>query len=323
MTAPLVLDAQIHVWKASTPERPWPADAIEPQRPEPLEVPEVRDVMARAGVSGALLLGPTWEGSRNDYVLATAAADPSQFGAICRWATGDPAEVEKLADWRGIAGMRAIRMSLNRGDVAGTLSAARDSGFFAAAERYGVPLSIYAPGRYDLHRDLARAYPGLRIAVDHAAVETADRPLTEAVAPLTQLAEYPGIAVKASALPCFLDLRTEKPPYPSITEAVYRLVEAFGADRVFFGSDLSRLPVPYADLVDVFIHHLPDLESDEQALVRGRALATWLGWTEPLAAGPETAAPESAGLKSSGPEPAEPETADPESAESGTEARRG
>ncbi|UGQ11112.1 amidohydrolase family protein [Yinghuangia sp. ASG 101] len=276
----LILDAQVHVWKASTPERPWPADAIEPQRPVPLEVPEVAAELAGAGVSGALLLGPTWEGSRNDYVLAAAASDPSRYGAICRWDTGSSADAERLADWRSVAGMRAIRMSLNRGDVAGVLAAARRSGFFAAAERHGVPLSVYAPGRYDLYRDLAEAYPGLRIAIDHAAVETSDRPLAEAVAPLAGLAAYPNLAVKASALPCFLDPAAEARPYPSITEAVYRMVEAFGAERVFFGSDLSRLPVPYADLVDVFVHHLPGLSDAERALVCGRGLAGWLGWRE-------------------------------------------
>ncbi len=279
MTAPVLLDAQIHVWRASTAERPWPADAIEPQRPVPLEVPEVLDEMARAGVSGALLLGPTWEGSRNDYVLETAAADPARFGAICRWATADPAETERLAHWRSITGMRAIRLSMNRGDVAGSLRAAHDSGFFAAAEQHGVPLSIYAPGRYDLYRELAEQHPGLKIAVDHAAVETADLPLPEAVAHLAELARHPGIAVKASALPCFVD---EPHPFPSITEAVYGLVEAFGSERVFFGSDLSRLPVPYAELADVFVHHLPELSDDERALVGGRGLAEWLDWREPF-----------------------------------------
>lgn len=278
----LVLDAQIHVWQASTPERPWPADAIEPQRPVPLEAPEVTDELTRAGVSGALLLGPTWEGSRNDYVLAAAGADPARFGAICRWTTDSPAEAERLADWRSIAGMRAIRMSLNRGDVSGVLTAARRSGFFAAAERFGVPLSVYAPGRYDLYRDLAEEYPGLKIAVDHAAVETSALPLPEAVAPLAALAAYPNLAVKASALPCFLDPAVESRPYPSITEAVHRLVDAFGAERVFFGSDLSRLPVPYADLVDVFVNHLPGLTDAERALVCGRGLAGWLGWSEAL-----------------------------------------
>ncbi|MFJ9390841.1 amidohydrolase family protein [Nocardioides sp. NPDC101246] len=279
MTSLRLIDAQIHVWKASTPDRPWPADAIEPQRPDPLEIPEVLSEMTVAGVSGALLLGPTWEGSRNDYVREVAAADPSRFGAICRFATGDPQEVERLAHWREVTGMRAIRMSLNRGDVEGALEASRGSGFFAAAERFGVPLSIYAPGRYELYRALAEEFPGLKIAVDHAAVETDAVPLAEAVAPLADLARYPGIAVKASALPCFV---REPHPFPSVSEAVYRLVEAYGAERVFFGSDLSRLPVPYAELADVFVNHLPELSEEERALVAGRGLTTWLDWTEPF-----------------------------------------
>lgn len=277
-SAPRILDAQIHVWKASTPERPWPPDAIEPQRAVPLEVPEVSRLMAEAGVSGALLLGPTWEGSRNDYTLATAAADPARFGALCRFATGDPAEVEKLAHWRDVTGMYGIRMSLNRGDVEGTVEAAAASGFWVAAQKFGVPLSIYAPGRYALYERLAREYPGLKITVDHAAVESADVPLVDAVRPLLALAKYPGIAVKASALPCFV---REEFPFPSISEAVYRLVEAFGADRVFWGSDLSRLPVPYSQLVDVFVHHLPELSPGERAAVLGEALAAWVDWPPP------------------------------------------
>ncbi|MBK1787088.1 amidohydrolase family protein [Prauserella cavernicola] len=273
----MIVDAQIHVWKASTPDRPWPADAIEPQRRIPLEVPEVARLMDEAGVSGALLLGPTWEGSRNDYTLAAAAAEPTRFGAICRYATGDPAEVEKLAHWRDVPGRYGIRMSLNRGDVDGAVEAAAASGFWAAAQRFGVPLSIYAPGRYALYEQLARQYPSLRITVDHAAVESANVALVDAVRPLLALAKYPGIAVKASALPCFV---REQYPFPSISEAVYRLVDAFGAHRVFFGSDLSRLPIPYGQLVDVFVNHTPRLGDDDRAAVLGGALRDWIGWRD-------------------------------------------
>lgn len=276
-TLPRIIDAQIHVWRASTPERPWPADAIEPQRPVPLEVPEVEAELDAAGVSGALLLAPTWEGSRNDYVLEAAAADPLRFGALCRFRTGDAGEVEKLSEWRGVAGMRGIRLSMNRGDVAGALAAATDSGFFAAAEQHAVPLSIYAPGRYDLYDELAGRHPGAKLTVDHAALEQADRPLVEAIQPLLALARHPGVAVKASALPCFV---TEPHPFPSISEAVYRLVDAFGPERVFFGSDLSRLPVPYAQLVDVFVNHLPLLGDADRDLVLGGALAAWLDWPD-------------------------------------------
>lgn len=273
-----ILDAQVHVWKASTPQRPWPADAIAPQRDVPLEVPEVSAELDAAGVSGALLLAPTWEGSRNDYVLETAAADPVRWGALCRFPIGDPAEVEKLASWREVPGMRGIRLSLNRGDVDGALSSATRSGFFAAAEEHGVPLSVYAPGRHELYDTLATTWPGARITVDHLAVETDDRPLLEAIEPLLGLAKHPGIAVKASAMPCFV---REAHPFPSITEAVYRLVDAFGPARVFFGSDLSRLPVPYAELVDVFVNHLPSLGDADRALVLGGALAQWLDWPDP------------------------------------------
>ena len=280
MSALKLVDAQIHVWKASTPDRPWPEDAIEPQRDKPLEVSEVRELMDQAGVAGALLLGPTWEGSRNDYVLEASAAEPGRFGAICRFAMTDAAEVEKLAHWRDVEGMLAIRLSLNRGDVDGALAGALDSGFFAAAQEHGIPLCIYAPGRYALYETLADRFPGLRMTVDHAAVETDDRPLSEAVAPLLALARHRGIAVKASALPCFV---REHAPFPSITEAVYRLVGAFGAERVFFGSDLSRLPVPYGELVDVFVNRLPRLDDEERALVAGRGLAQWLDWKKVLA----------------------------------------
>lgn len=271
----MIIDSQIHVWKAATPDRPWPSDAIAPQRAVPLEVPEVRELMDEAGVSGALLLGPTWEGSRNDYTLATAAADPERFGAICRYATGDPAEVEKLAHWRQTTGMYGIRMSLNRGDVEGAVAAAAASGFWDAAQRFEIPLSVYAPGRYALYERLARKYPGLKITVDHAAVESADVALVDAIRPLLALAKYPGIAVKASALPCFVQ---EEYPFPSISETIYRLVEAFGADRVFFGSDLSRLPIPYPQLVKVFTHHTPRLDDGERAAVLGGALTSWIGW---------------------------------------------
>lgn len=273
-----VIDAQIHVWKASTPARPWPADAIEPQRDVPLEVDEVSAEMDAAGVSGVLLLAPTWEGSRNDYVLEAAASNPSRYGALLRYDVTSPAEAEKLAHWREVTGMRGIRMSLNRGDVAGTVRRATESGFFREAERHGVPLSIYAPGRYDLYAQLANDFPAMKITIDHAAIETADVPLGQAIRGLQALAAHPRIAVKASALPCFI---TEPYPFPSLTDAVYQLVEWFGPERVFWGSDLSRLPVPYGELVDTWVNGLPALSAREHRLVLGQALAEWTEWHHP------------------------------------------
>jgi L-fuconolactonase len=271
-----IFDAQIHVWKVSTAGRPWPADAIKPQREKPLQVPEVSRRMDEAGVSAAVLLPPTWEGSRNDYVLERAAAEPRRFAALCRFPTADPAEVEKVAHWRETPGMVGVRMSLNRGDVDGAVAAATSSGFFAAAEEHGLPLSIFAPDEYfRLYEHLAQTYPGLKITIDHAALNKNDRPLADAIEPVLPLAQYPHVAVKASALPCFTQ---DEYPFPAISEAVYRLVDAFGAERVFWGSDLSRLPIPYEQLVDVFVNHTPALSDTERSAVLGESLAAWLEW---------------------------------------------
>ncbi len=276
---PWVADAQVHVWLDSTPERPWPPAEIPPQRTPALTVAELTREMDAAGVDAALLVPPTWEGPRNDYVLAAAAAEPERFRALCRVDPRDPVDVATLHDRERWTGMVGLRLSVNRGDTRGLVRSALASGYFATAEHLGIPLSLYAPGRHGLVADLAERFPALRITVDHLALETADAPLEDAVRPLLELARYPAVAVKASALPCFVQ---ETAPYPSITRTVYRLVETFGAERVFWGSDLSRLPCPYRDLVDVFTDHTPDLSDRERALVLGGALARWLDWPVPL-----------------------------------------
>jgi predicted TIM-barrel fold metal-dependent hydrolase len=271
----VIIDAQVHVWAESTPERPWPPDGVAPQRVPALGPDELLAEMDVAGVDRAVLIPPTWEGSRNDLALAAAAAHPDRFAVMGRLDWTDPAQVAHVATWRDAPGMLGIRMSLNRGDIEGRIRAGFDTGFFAAAERHGVPLTIYMPGRYADYERIAAAFPALRVTVDHAAIESGCVPLDVAVKPLRALAALPNVAVKASALPCFV---TEPFPFPSITRAVYELVGAFGADRVFFGSDLSRLPCGYEQLVDVFACHLPALTPDQRRLVLGDAIAAWLGW---------------------------------------------
>ena len=60
--------------------------------------------------------------------------------------------------------------------------------------------------------------------------------------------------------------------------ALRRLLAAFGPRRLFWGSDLSRLPCPYVDLVEVFRDDLDWLDADTRAEVMGKAVARWHGW---------------------------------------------
>jgi predicted TIM-barrel fold metal-dependent hydrolase len=272
-----ITDAQVHVWAESTPERPWPPEGVPPQRVPALEPGELLAHMDRAGVARAVLIPPTWEGSRNDLVLAAAAAHPDRFAVMGRLDWTDPSKVAEVPAWRSTPGMLGIRMSMNRGDVERLVRAGFDTGFFAAAQQHQVPITVYMPGRHGDLRRIAEAFPDLRITVDHLAIESADIRLDVAIKPLLPLAALPNVAVKASAMPCFV---TEQFPFPSITGAVHQLVDAFGAERVFWGSDLSRLPCSYEQLIETFTQHMPRLTADQIRLVMGDAIAAWLGWAD-------------------------------------------
>ena len=50
----LIADAQVHIWAASTPERPWPARHA-PHR-EPLDKRELLAEMAKAGVDRVVIV---------------------------------------------------------------------------------------------------------------------------------------------------------------------------------------------------------------------------------------------------------------------------
>ena len=272
-----ITDAQVHVWADSTPERPWPDLGIAPQRVPALGVSELLARMDAAGVQRAVLVPPTWEGPRNDLALAAAAAYPGRFAVMGRVDPGNPATVASLATWREQPGMLGIRLSINRGDTSAQIRSAIRSGFFAEAERLGVPLYLYMPRLHAEIDTVATAFPGLRITVDHLALDRADGPLAKAVAPLLPLARHANVAVKASALTCFV---TGNYPYPQIVEAVYELVAVFGANRVFWGSDLSRLPCSYEQYIGLFLREMPGLTTEELGLVMGEGVSAWLNWPQ-------------------------------------------
>ena len=86
------------------------------------------------------------------------------------------------------------------------------------------------------------------------------------------------VAVKASALPCY---STEGYPYPSLHPQIRRVIDAFGPQRVFWGTDLSHLPCPYRQALTLFTEELRDLTAAEKEWILGRAIAEWLRWPLP------------------------------------------
>ena len=57
--------------------------------------------------------------------------------------------------------------------------------------------------------------------------------------------------------------------------AVY---DAFGARRVFWGTDLTRLPCSYRQALTLFSEELPWLSAADKEWTMGRGVCAWLGW---------------------------------------------
>lgn len=274
----LIVDAQAHVWWPETPARPWlPGGHALAHMPEPLTPDILLGEMDRVGVDRIFLIPPTWEGERNDLAIEAARANPERFRVIARVPLDDPArgtrELTALHALPEVSGARAVFIR----DTERMFADGTADWFFAEAERIGMHMLVYAPGQQHLVGRKAEQHPDLRITVCHLGIATSlrDEAIRGPVEDVLRLSEHPNVAVKASSLPSFV---TDPYPFRSLHEHIRRVVEAFGPERVFWGSDLSRLSCDYGELKSMFLEELPFLAGRDLELVMGRAICDWFGW---------------------------------------------
>ena len=274
----LRVDSQIHIWAADRPDRRWPSAGWDGKnrhvhRDTPISAEEVLARMDGAGVARAILVPPSWEGDRNDVVLAAVHAWPDRFAAMGRWTPDTP--IEAMRRWREARGMMGIRLIVPPGSE---LASGADHPFWRIAAEVDMPLMLHAVGQNKLLAEIAKTYPTLRLALDHMGTGLMGEGLDEfdQEHEVLALASRSNLCVKLTALPCHSRLPVR--PWPDMTPRIRRLIDAFGPERCFWGSDLSRLPCPYRDLIDHFEQDLDWLSNDDLDLIMGRALLTWLRW---------------------------------------------
>lgn len=274
----VITDAQVHVWAAESADRPWPDRTGRPPPHGPQFLPEeLLGRMDQAGVHRAVLVPPSFEGDRNDVCLEAAARHPDRFRVMGRLSMTDEKARERARHWLEIPGMSGVRLTFGIGASAGWLQDGTCEWFWKIAEEAGIPVMIFPPNLLPYVRDVAARYPGLRLIIDHLAVHprTKDRDLDPVLAELVELAEFENVAVKATTLPAMV---TEGYPFPSLHARIRRVVAAFGAERVFWGSDLTRLTCSYTEAKTLFTEQLTFLNDRQLELIMGEALSEWIGW---------------------------------------------
>jgi L-fuconolactonase len=276
----MIADGQVHIWKANALERPWSPCFVNAHRAEPLSKEGLLAEMDAAGVYRALLIVPPWEGYCNELPLEAARAYPDRLGMMGRIAIECPESKSLIGDWKTCRGMLGIRLTFHTPLQRPWLTDGTADWLWEAAELAGIPLMVLTPGSLPVVDQIAERYPGLKLCIDHLGLAggVKDDAAFSDLPNLLALAKRPNVVVKAGALPCY---SSESYPYRGLHKYLRQVFDAFGPNRIFWASDLTRLASTYGQCISLFTEELPFLSARDKELIMGRAMCEWLDWKGP------------------------------------------
>jgi predicted TIM-barrel fold metal-dependent hydrolase len=273
----MIVDAQVHLWKANTPDRPWLPNRVA-QLPEPFLIEQLVPMMDEAGVDRAVIVPPSWEGDRNDYALEAVRRYPARFAVMGRIPVNDPNTAKLLPDWKKQRGMLGIRLTFHPPQWSWLTDGSVDW-FWPLAEKYSLPVMFYgAPMAH--FAPVAERHPQLTMIADHLGVTgemVKQGKLSQGVKDTAALAKCPNVSVKLSTTPFY---SSESYPFRDMTEHIQRLFDAFGPRRCYWGTDLTNSyhKATYRQRITHFTETLNVLSSEDKEWIMGRAIVERLGW---------------------------------------------
>lgn len=276
----MITDAQVHIWEVDRPDRPWPRPRRnEPQRPNGFSAPEMIARMDAAGVDRAVVVPPTWVGENNSTAIEASEAYPGRFAVMGRFDPMRPDAEEALSRWTRQPHMLGIRMTFIAPPSDTWLGSRAIDGFWAACERHAIPVMCLVPDEAHKLAPIAGRHPRLTLVVDHMAANLAAKghAAFAHIDELLALAEFDNVSVKTSSAPCF---SAESYPYGDVNPYLKRIYETFGAQRMLWGADFTRLTSTYAECLRHFQEGLDFLTAEDKEWVLGRTAVKVLKWPE-------------------------------------------
>ena len=273
-----VVDGQLHTWRGARLD-----SLVSPHIEGTFDEERVIPLMDNAGVARAILVTPVWTDSGNETQLDMARAFPDRFAVMGFLAIDDPDSRGQLKNWLTRPGMLGVRASFSRRRHAVWLTDGTADWFFDEAEQNHIPVMAYAPLKVADLASVARRHPGLSLIVDHMAVPLTvrGRELEPYIDELVKLAPLDNVAVKVSSLPHYSAVPF---PHADVSEHVLRVVDHFGPDRCFWGSDITwgaqghDLNQLYAEAVSMMNKTLASLVDSEKDSIMGNGIRRWLHW---------------------------------------------
>jgi predicted TIM-barrel fold metal-dependent hydrolase len=266
----LIVDAQVHIWESGTPV------SVHRQIPS-YSKDDLLKEMDAGGVNAAVLHPPSWDPRANEIAIEAAKAHPDRLSVLGFFDVSKPENRSLIETWKNQPGMLGLRFAFLKPGTENWIADGTIDWLWPLAERAGLPVALLVPEHLAAVDKIAARHPGLRLLVDHMARRrhTADAPAFANLGDLLALARHPNVAVKATGAPSY---STEAYPYRNIHTYLKQIFDAFGPDRTFWGTDITRMPCSYRQCVTMFTEELPWLKGRDLERVMGRALCDWIGW---------------------------------------------
>ena len=276
-----IVDAQIHIWNMT--EDQWPGGIYVPAwaRKGPFTESDALKGMDAAGVDRAIIVTAGFTGDNNDVPLAAARRHPDRFAVMGRIPLRDPQSPGRLKNWMSQPGMLGVRLAFftpehevefRRGDL---------DWIWPIAQEAGVPLMIYpSPALLPAIDTIAAHHPRLKMIIDHMAMtpdySKKDEAAFEHMPLLMPLSRHSNVAVKATNIPTHCAA-----PYPfrPMHAPLRKVVEAFGPERVFWGTDVTGLRCSWREAVTMVTEEMDFLSQEDKTWIMGRGVRQWLNWT--------------------------------------------
>jgi predicted TIM-barrel fold metal-dependent hydrolase len=267
----LIVDAQVHIWANGPPTNP-------PHRQvSSFSADELLAEMDATGVDAALLHPPGWDPDGNQVAIEAASRHPDRLAILGHFPLDQPASRELIDRWKDQPGMLGLRFALLRPHQRAWWTDGTMDWLWPAAERAQVPIALLAGEFLPVVARVAERHPGLQLAIDHLGRvgRVQDEPAFANLPELLALARFPNVAVKATGAPSY---SSQPYPYRNIHTYLRQIYDAFGPERMFWGTDITRMPCSWRQCITLFTEELPWLGQRDKELIMGRAVCTWLGW---------------------------------------------
>jgi predicted TIM-barrel fold metal-dependent hydrolase len=244
-------------------------------RTRPVTLEKLVAAMDTAGVQkAAIVQASTCYGHDNSYVADAVAAYPKRFTGVFSVDVLAPDAPERMRHWRdnGLTGMRLFTFGSTMSEQANWLDDEKSYPAWACAGDLGLSVCLQMSAKaLPQAISMAKRFPNVRILLDHCA-----RPVLEdgapydAAASLFELARYPNFYLKLTPR-TFAEARRGK----ATPETFFsRLVSAFGANRLAWGSNYPSSEGALPELLQVARESVASLSAADQEWIFAKTAQT-------------------------------------------------